>query len=115
MAVSIPIFTAQLEKAREATDEANLRSLYAEVFAAVLSEDTDYESSIKGASDSSVTQTRGVYTGTAKYTCTQQKDELEGSATSVKIGGVDVAADMFGANKVITITIKSDGTAPTIA
>ena len=33
VAISIPIFTAQLEKAREATDAANIRSGYAEVVA----------------------------------------------------------------------------------
>ncbi len=33
VAISIPIFTAQLEKAREATDAANLRSAYAEAMA----------------------------------------------------------------------------------
>lgn len=31
VAISIPIFTSQLEKAREATDQANLRSAYAQV------------------------------------------------------------------------------------
>ena len=36
MAISIPIFTAQLERAREATDAANLRSAYAEDMAAAL-------------------------------------------------------------------------------
>ena len=40
VAIAIPIFTAQLEKSREATDAANLRSAYAEVMAAGLSEDT---------------------------------------------------------------------------
>ena len=30
VAISIPIFTSQLEKSREATDKANLRSAYAE-------------------------------------------------------------------------------------
>lgn len=40
MAISIPIFTSQLEKAREATDAANLRSAYAEISAAVLTEET---------------------------------------------------------------------------
>ena len=39
VAISIPIFTAQLEKAREATDLANIRSAYAEVMAAGLTED----------------------------------------------------------------------------
>ena len=33
VAISIPIFTAQLEKAREATDLANIRSAYATVSA----------------------------------------------------------------------------------
>ena len=33
VAIAIPIFTAQLEKAREATDAANIRAAYAEVVA----------------------------------------------------------------------------------
>lgn len=36
VAISIPIFTSQLEKAREATDMANIRSAYAEVVSAEL-------------------------------------------------------------------------------
>lgn len=36
VAVAIPVFTTQLEKAREATDAANLRSAYAEAMAAAL-------------------------------------------------------------------------------
>ena len=36
VAISIPIFTAQLEKSKEATDVANLRSAYASCAAAVL-------------------------------------------------------------------------------
>lgn len=35
-AIAIPVFTAQLEKAREATDAANLRSAYAEGMALAL-------------------------------------------------------------------------------
>jgi type IV pilus assembly protein PilA len=38
VAISIPIFTAQLEKSREATDLANLRSAYVAVMAAGLTE-----------------------------------------------------------------------------
>ena len=38
VAISIPIFTSQLEKAREATDLANIRAAYAECSAAVLTE-----------------------------------------------------------------------------
>ena len=36
VAIAIPIFTTQLEKSREATDMANIRSAYAEVTAAYL-------------------------------------------------------------------------------
>ena len=36
VAIAIPTFTNQLEKAREATDLANLRSAYAQVMAAAL-------------------------------------------------------------------------------
>ena len=39
VAISIPVFTAQLEKAREATDAANLRSAYAVGMAEALSND----------------------------------------------------------------------------
>lgn len=35
-AISIPIFTSQLEKSRDATDQANIRSVYAEASAALL-------------------------------------------------------------------------------
>ena len=38
VAISIPIFTAQLEKAREATDLANIRSAYATAAAEALTE-----------------------------------------------------------------------------
>ena len=38
VAISIPIFTSQLEKSREAVDMANIRSAYAEVSAAILSD-----------------------------------------------------------------------------
>ena len=40
-AISIPVFTSQLEKSREATDLANVRSDYAEVLTAVNSGDFD--------------------------------------------------------------------------
>lgn len=43
VAISIPIFTSQLEKSREATDLANIRAAYAEVTAEALTDsDNDY-------------------------------------------------------------------------
>ena len=40
VAISIPIFSSQMEKAREAVDAANLRAAYAEVMSDVLTGDT---------------------------------------------------------------------------
>lgn len=39
VAIAIPVFSSQLEKSREATDVANIRSAYAEVMAKCLSDD----------------------------------------------------------------------------
>jgi hypothetical protein len=39
VAISIPIFTSQLEKANQATDAANIRATYAEAAAETLSKD----------------------------------------------------------------------------
>jgi type IV pilus assembly protein PilA len=41
VAIAIPVFTAQLEKSREATDAANIRSAYAEVITMYLTEADD--------------------------------------------------------------------------
>lgn len=44
VAVSIPIFTSQLEKSREAADMANIRSAYARVMADAVSDGEDHKS-----------------------------------------------------------------------
>lgn len=43
VAISIPIFSSQLEKSREATDAANIRSQYAQVMADAITEDGDID------------------------------------------------------------------------
>lgn len=40
VAIAIPIFTNQLEKSKEATDVANVRSAYAEIMTQYLEDDT---------------------------------------------------------------------------
>ena len=42
VAISIPIFTNQLEKSKESTDVANIRDYYAEISTALVSGDLDY-------------------------------------------------------------------------
>ena len=48
VAISIPIFTSQLEKSREAVDAANIRAAYAEVASSAITDDktTWYSSAI---------------------------------------------------------------------
>ena len=47
IAIAIPIFTSQLENSREATDAANIRSSYAEVVAAALTDpDKDHTANV---------------------------------------------------------------------
>ena len=47
-AIAIPVFTTQLEKSREATDQANIRSAYADVMANYLTNaDNGYSMTVK--------------------------------------------------------------------
>ena len=46
VAISIPIFTSQLEKSREAVDAANLRAAYAEVMSDVITGKTDTQKKV---------------------------------------------------------------------
>lgn len=93
VAIAIPVFTSQLEKAREATDLANIRAAYAEATVEVLESD-----------NATVSKT---------VKLTQTKQGWEGD------NGKDVAGnDITGtvANKTspkgteVEITVKSDGT-----
>lgn len=97
VAISIPIFSAQLEKSREATDEANIRSAYAEVSADMLTNES---------SDKPV-----------KVTAKQKKEGWEGKDNSkdntIEIGGQPVEASTKGwtvsadnTNNKVTITAE---------
>ena len=46
VAISIPIFTSQLEKSREAVDAANIRAAYAEVMPETSSDGLDHKSEL---------------------------------------------------------------------
>ena len=107
VAISIPIFTSQLEKSRDATDEANVRSAIAEVTAAVLSDDK------KGSGD--VTYTPGTGTGAGTYSmtvkATGQKAGWSGAAdenTKIKIGGIEVAPATVGGQWTVSGTSEGD-------
>ena len=70
VAISIPVFTTQLEKARESTDAANLRSAYAEVMVQAVSEpNADYSQTVAakqtqtGWTNTSITDIGGIAVG----------------------------------------------------
>ncbi|MEE1377164.1 MAG: prepilin-type N-terminal cleavage/methylation domain-containing protein [Oribacterium sp.] len=116
VAISIPIFTSQLEKAREATDEANIRAIYAECSADVLTQTEDGNND-KTANEGRVEWTvdaKGVVTATGTYTMKQQEAGLAGNTSgSIDIGGVKIASADFKTGTA-TITVKGDGTKPSI-
>lgn len=93
VAIAIPVFTSQLEKAREATDLANIRAAYAEATVEVLESDN------------------ATVTKTVKLTQTKQGWEGENGKD---VAGIDITGTV--ANKTspkgteVEIIVKSDGT-----
>lgn len=88
VAISIPIFTSQLEKAREATDAANLRSAYAEIAACAITGDnlntkTDVVTIKRDASGN-------ITTITADVKCAQKQTGWQDTSIT-DIGGVAIA------------------------
>ena len=81
VAIAIPVFTNQLEKAREATDMANIRSAYAEVMACALTGDNGTQNNVNHS------ETDGVSTWT-KHVAAVQKVKGWINAPE-KIGGVE--------------------------
>lgn len=88
MAISIPIFTSQLEKSREAVDASNIRSAYAEAMTAYLA----------NGAKTAVSKTTGAAKSTGAWdSAPDWNTELTGKVpTSVTQGSpftVSIAAD----------------------
>ena len=101
VAISIPIFTSQLEKSRDATDEANIRAAIAEVSAAVLADDK--------ANSGHVTYNNDAKTYSMDVAATGKTAGWSGEAsktTAKEIGGYSVAPSQTG----WTISGTSEGT-----
>ncbi len=95
VAIAIPIFTAQLEKAREATDAANIRAAYAEVVSNKLTGEG------KTSIDVDITQT-----GEAWITTVEWPKNLTGANANVVVKGkATVTATDSGAT--VTYAAKS--------
>ena len=114
VAISIPIFTSQLEKSREATDLANIRSAYAEVMTAALT-DLGTTSEFGTGDDVARSGSAGSYVWTATVDLTQSQDSWQGSADNV--GGIDVSTmtPKAGGKCTITYTQATDTAAITFS
>ncbi len=96
VAIAIPIFTAQLEKARDATSVANMRSAYAEAMA-------DYMSGSKVGSSTGVAVPKSVILQTAQANSwSNQAGNLPFTAPS------DPGAITAATSKTITFTFTTD-------
>ena len=104
VAIAIPIFTTQLEKSREATDAANIRSAYAAVQAAALLQDDSTAFAKNNTADSTftVSGSEGSYVYTATVKLKQTQDNWQSGDQD--IGGVSLSANTAKANGTATIT-----------
>lgn len=92
VAVAIPVFSAQLEKARDSTDQANIRSAYAELSAALISNtaaDDVLADVQKGKTFTWASATDG-YTATMAGKGTNGTWDNLPSGESFKIGNIEV-------------------------
>lgn len=87
VAIAIPVFTNQLEKAREATDAANIRSAYAEVMACALTGATQADAT-KNKVD--VSGNEGAFTY-SKHVAAVQKQAKWQNTSIAEIAGIKIA------------------------
>ena len=100
VAIAIPVFTNQLEKSREATDAANIRSAYAEVMACAMTNATKADAAKNKVDLNDKTAGGYVYSKTVKATQKQTKwqntsiEEIAG--IKVSDNGGDITANSLG-------------------
>lgn len=91
VAIAIPIFTTQLEKARQSTDAANCRALYAEAMTASL------ENNGEGTKAAVVSQ------------ATMESSKWDKLPEDTKIGNVSVKNITKTQGKTMTCTVDANG------
>lgn len=112
VAVSIPVFTSKLEKAREATDIANMRAAKAAAVTAYLSEDT----LIMKADGSGVKEDTTYYYNASTGVLVSSKPDVgygQGTDADGGLGGSNNNVGYDGDNhkgEIITVEIDDNGT-----
>ncbi len=120
VAIAIPIFTNQLEKARESTDAANIRDYYAEIATGLVTGDLDYSKgdtmTVSGGKAVTVTTPLTTSTGTfevtvAAGTAKQAVSQWQSGAVEVAGFTVTAATDMKGTSNIVyEFTVTADNT-----
>ena len=96
VAIAIPVFTTQLERSREATDLANIRSAYAEAM-------TDYI-----ADNKDVSKTANIVQKDATWHIDHSlMTRIDGSESSITLGNVVVGGSA-------TVTVTAGDASPTV-
>ena len=96
VAIAIPIFTAQLEKSREATDLANLRAAYAECSTAVINEASDTATGVTYSS------------GTATKKVVLKQKEADWQTASIDVAGI-TDKTQIPSSGTVTVSVSSSG------
>lgn len=89
VAIAIPVFTNQLEKSREATDAANIRSAYAEVMAAAL---TGAEANDLTGNDITLGGAEGARTYSKHVDAVQKQNDWQNKSITNIAGNKNVSA-----------------------
>ncbi|MCR5404063.1 MAG: prepilin-type N-terminal cleavage/methylation domain-containing protein [Butyrivibrio sp.] len=103
VAVSIPIFTSQLEKSRDSASIANIRSAYAEASAALLTEDDS-------AANVTITKTNGAVTKISVANVaiqTAQANSWSGNASNLTFTIDDPGNLATKSNKTVEFTVSA--------
>ena len=103
VAISIPIFTAQLEKARLATNQANARAAYAAVEAQYLGDDTKTGDFTYNVSDGKIAST--TVTGATAITG-DDSTNISNWETTTAVGSSTLGKTVY---KTWTLTVGTDG------
>ncbi len=96
VAISIPVFSAQLEKSREAVDLANIRAAYAEVMTSAVTDSQKTEGK--------VTYDSAAKTYSYEVELTQKQDGWQTTVTDVKIGEVSLDGSSPKASGTATVS-----------
>ena len=112
VAIAIPVFSSQLEKSRESTDAANIRSAYAEVVASALTDpETEVTATVEkkqkvdGWENTGIEDIAGVAIGSINST---EDTEIKYDGEIITIDGAEVTASFLDNQYSANINFSKD-------